>query len=127
MGLQGPPGVWLFLYPEEEVETWDKLKEGLLMTFGNRGPTSHRMANFLHCKQEPNQSVSDFATTLRCNSMNLTMSNQVLMSTFLNGLKEPIASAMLREDPKDFQDAVNAAHKYESIPISSTVFTLTSP
>ena len=34
---------------------------------------------------------------------------------------------MLREDPKDFQDAVNAAHKYESIPASSTAFALTTP
>ena len=30
----------LFLSPEEEVQTWDTLKEGILKTFGNRGPTS---------------------------------------------------------------------------------------
>lgn len=110
----------------EEIEKYEDFKTRFLIHFADKRPFALTLSEFTNCVQGSGESIKDFATRLqglshRClncpgeegNGMTTQFRQKLMLSQFVNGVREEIRAQLLLLNPQTWEKAVEDAARVE--------------
>ena len=114
-GLRGRADDWAHGLPPGEKDTFAHLKAAMSKIFGDRRAVWQKQTDFFALRQGKDQTVLDFAGTIKQHQGKADVGAGTVLAVFLEGLKGSIAKQVAIQDPKTFDEAVATATRLESL------------
>ena len=114
-GQRGRADVWAHGLPPGEKDTFAHLKAAMSKIFGDRRAVWQKQTEFFALRQGKDQTVLDFAGTIKQHQGKADMGAGTVLAVFLEGLKGSTAKQVAIQDPKTFDEAVATATRLESL------------
>ena len=114
-GLRGRADDWAHSLLPGEKDTFAHLKAAMSKIFVDRWAVWQKHTDFFALRQGKDQTVLDFAGTIKRHSGKADVRPGTVLAVFLEGLKGSIAKQVAIQDPKTFDEAVATATRLESL------------
>ena len=114
-GLKGRADDWVQGLGAAGKDTFAHLKASMLEIFGDKRAVWQKQTDFFALRQGKDQTVLDFAGTIKQHQGKADVGPGTVLAVFLEGLKGSIAKQVAIQDPKTFEEAVATATRLESL------------
>ena len=115
LGLKDKADDWASALADDEKDTPEKLEDNMKKIFCDRRAPWQKHVDFCNLKQTKDQTIIEFAGTLKQRQAKCAASESTMLAVFLDGVKSSIARQVAIMDPKTFEEAVNSATRIESL------------
>ena len=114
-GLKGRADDWVQGLGAAGKDTFAHLKASMIEIFGDKRAVWQKQTDFFALRQGKDQTVLDFAGTIKQHQGKADVGPGTVLAVFLEGLKGSIAKQVAIQDPKTFEEAVATATRLESL------------
>ena len=114
LSIKGPAATWMKAIPNDEKDTYQKVKDILKDTFADKRTGWQKHQDLGSLRQEKGQSVRDFALKLR-EYDGPGREDASMISVFVSGVKESIGDELEKTTQLTFKGAVQKAEMLEAI------------
>ena len=114
-GLTGRAADWVKTLPADDKNEYEALKKKMKDIFGDKRPTWQRHKDMFTYKQQRSQSALEYAGILRQQQARTSVTDEVLLAVFIDGLEGSVGRQLAIQNPDDFEAAVRIASRLESV------------